>query len=206
MAKQVEPTPEDVQGLWAFMRKTFGTRVVQKVDAGAMRVVSAALGAMGIVNARDFMTRFATTIGRTIYVPFVPGDETTGATGWDLWQQMLTCAHEHQHVVQLDRDGKVRFGFEYLRKKAARARYEAEARTTEVELHFWRFGAIPNLERLVEGLSSYALRPADITAALSTLRSNAEAIRRGAVLTQAGHAAISWLEEHARHLKSTARA
>jgi hypothetical protein len=203
MAKRAEPTPEDAKGLWAFMTKTFETRVIHKADAGAMRAVGAALGAMGIVNARDFMTRFATTIGRRIYLPFVPG---TDAPGWDLWQQMLTCAHEHQHVAQLDRDGKVRFGFDYLRSKAARARHETEARTTEVELHFWRFGTIPNLERLVEGLSSYALRPADITAALSALRSQAEAIRRGAVLTQAGQVAISWLEEHARHLKTAAQA
>jgi hypothetical protein len=179
------------------MRRVFRTHVVAKTDAVEMRAVAAALDAMGVADARKFMSQYATTIGRRIYVPFVPGDDGT----WDLWEQLRTCAHEHQHVVQLDRDGALRYGYRYLRSDAARAQYEAEARTTELELHYWRFGTIPRLETLVEGLRSYSLGEADLEATLVTLRSNAEAVRRGAVLTKAGRVAVDWLNDHARDIR-----
>jgi hypothetical protein len=197
------PNAAPVRDFWAFMTKHFRTRAVVKADAIEMRAVSAALDAMGVADKRDFMSRFATTIGRRIYLPFTPGDDQTT---WDLWEQMRTCAHEHQHVVQLDRDGALRFGYRYLRSDAARAQYEAEARTTELELHFWRFNSIPHLELAIEGLASYSLGKNDIAAALTTLRSNAEAVKRGAVLTQAGRVAIDWLNDHAPDLRRVGQA
>jgi len=197
------PNATLVRDFWAFMTKHFRTRAVVKADAVEMRAVGAALDAMGVADKRDFMRRFATTIGRRIYLPFTPGDDHST---WDPWEQMRTCAHEHEHVVQMDRDGAFRYGYRYLRSDAARAQYEADARTTELELHFWRFGSIPRLELAIEGLASYSLGRSDIAAALTTLRSNAEAVKRGAVLTEAGRVAIDWLNDHARHLRRAGQA
>ena len=196
------PSAALVRDFWAFMTKRFGTRVIAKADAIEMRAVGAALDAMGVADKRDFMSRFATTVGRRIYLPFTPGDDNST---WDPWEQLRTCAHEHTHVVQFDRDGALRFGYRYLRSDSARAQYEAEARTTELELHFWRFGSIPRLELAVEGLASYSLGKSDIAAALTTLRSNAEAVKRGAVLTKAGRIAIHWLNDHAPELRLVAQ-
>jgi len=197
------PNAALVREFWAFMTRHFRTRAVVKADAVEMRAVGAALEAMGVGDKRDFINRFATTIGRRIYLPFTPGDDNST---WDPSEQLSTCAHEHQHVVQMDRDGALRYGYRYLRSDAARAQYEAEARTTELELHFWRFGSIPRLETLVKGLSSYSLSKSDIEAALTTLRSNAETVRRGAALTQAGQVAIEWLNDHAPDLRRVGKA
>jgi hypothetical protein len=185
------------------MAREFGTRVVSKKDALEMRAAAVALDAMGVANKSDFLARFATTVGRRIYLPFTVGEP---GAGWDLWEQIRTCAHEHEHVVQLDRDGTMRFSYRYLRSDAHRAQYEAEARTTELELHFWRFGSLPRLDDLVDGLASYSVGRSDIAAALTTLRSNAQAIRRGAILTGAGRTAIRWLNSNAQHIRRVGRA
>jgi len=197
------PNAAMVRDFWAYMTKHFRTHAVVKADATEMRAVATALDVMGVSDKRDFMSRFATTIGRRIYLPFTPGDDKST---WDPWEQMRTCAHEHEHVVQMDRDGAFRFGYRYLRSDAMRAQYEAEARTTELELHFWRFGTIPRLEVEIAGLASYSLGKGDIAAALTTLRSNAEAVKRGAVLTEAGRVAIDWLNDHARQLRRAGQA
>jgi hypothetical protein len=197
------PNAALVRDFWAFMTRRFRTRAVVKADAVEMRAIGAALDAMGVADKRDFMNRFATTVGRRIYLPFTPGEDTST---WDLAEQLNTCAHEHQHVVQYDRDGALRYGYRYLRNDAARAQYEAEARTTELEIHFWRFGSIPRLELAIQGLASYSLGKSDIAAALATLRSNAEAVKRGAVLTEAGRVAIDWLNDHAPELRRVGQA
>lgn len=198
-----QPTPALVREFWAFMNHSFNARVVAKGDAAAMRAAAVALDAMGISDNGAFMKRFATTVGRRIFLPFTPG-EVSGK--WDLWKQLCTGAHEHEHIAQLDRDGSLRFAWRYLRSAATRAQYEAEARTSELELHFWRFGSLPQLESVVEGLASYSMGKADRAAALATVRSNAEAVRRGAILTLAGKTAIRWLDAHAPELQRAPQA
>jgi len=197
-ARDPEPTPELVRGLWRHMTRTYGTRVVDKDKAWEMRLVAAVLARMGIVDRREFMRRYTTTIGKRIYVPFDIGNSDAR---YDLWGQITVCVHEHQHVEQLLRDGWLKFMGRYLLSSAARATYEAEALRSNLELTFWRFGRIPDLGRLARKLSDYACSDADIAMVERMLELSAETVRRGGVVNRASQKAIAWLERHAPELK-----
>ena len=121
--------PGDVRAFWDFMTQHYGTSVINKQDAIAMKVVARVLDTLGIVDRDSFLKEFTTTIGRRIYIPFTIGD----ASPLDLWSQIALCVHEHQHVVQHDKLG-LRYELTYLASKADRARYEAEAYRSELEV------------------------------------------------------------------------
>ena len=67
-----------------------------------MQSVARLLDAMGVLDAEEFLENYVTTVDRRIYVPFEIGE---GNSSWGLWDQLVVCVHEHQHVEQLDRDG-----------------------------------------------------------------------------------------------------
>ena len=189
-----EPTPETVRALWRHMTGLYGTRVVDKASAVEMRLAAFALGKMGVLDPEAFMRRYTTTVGRRIYVPFEVGrpDERH-----DLWSQVVVCAHEHQHVEQLLRDGWLRFAGRYLLSSAARAAYEAEAYRSNLELAFWRTGEVPDPGRLAARLRDYGCTGADVAMAQRMLELSAETVRRGGVANRASQKVIAWLEAHA---------
>jgi len=102
------PTVELVQGLWDHMEDHCGTRRARKT-AVEMQLVGGFLDAIGILDAEDFLSRYTTTIGRTIYTPWEVG------VG-DLASQMLICVHEHQHVHQYLKGG-VTFAWEEVQSR-----------------------------------------------------------------------------------------
>ena len=89
----------------------------------------------------------------------------------------------------------------YLGSRAARAAYEAEAYTCNMELHFWHTGKIRNPASLANKLVHYGCRDEDVEAARQTLLAAGRAIRAGAVFSPSSRLAIQWLEEHAPELK-----
>lgn len=194
-----EVTRATVVGLWDHMRRRFGTTTVSKPSASEMRLLADVLGRLGVVDAQAFLTRYATTIGRRIYVPFEVG---VPQRGWSLWSQLSICVHEHQHVVQLDEHGPIPFALRYLGSRSGRALLEADAYRTSLELHYWRFGELPRLDGMAHAvLSGYALRTEDVEIAQRVLELSGEAIQRGAVITRAGRAAIDWLQADAPELR-----
>jgi hypothetical protein len=193
-----QPTPDVVRAFWKHMNDSFDARVIPKAGAVEMRAAAWALELMGITDASGFLKRFATTVGRRIYVPFTVGEP---AERWDLWHQIEVGAHEHQHIAQSDREGSVRFAWQYLRDEAARARYEAEARSVNLELHFWRFGKLPSVAEWVKNLEQFGLSEGHIATVRVILESRAQTIVRGGVYTNAGKAAITWLSENAPELR-----
>lgn len=189
-------TPDVVVGLWDHLRAHYGTTVVTKADAGQMKQLATLLDALGVLDRDRFLKEYATTIGRTIYLPFTPGEAT--AT-WDLWAQLTVAVHEHQHVVQHVRDG-LRFEVEYVIDSSTRARHEAEAYLTALELHHWRHGQVPPARRFAEKLASYACTEADILWAAKYLTLAAATIGQGGLVTEAGAVALDWLDAHAPEL------
>lgn len=190
--------PEAVVAFWQFMQGHFGTRVMNKEDALEMQLLAQALNLLGVQDRARFLRSFTTTLVRRIYTPFeigVPRD------GWDLWRQVVVCVHEHQHVVQQARAG-LRFEIEYVVDPAARAAWEAEAYRSDLELHFWRYGATPSARKLAELLIDYGCRPADVEVAWKSLALSAASVRQGAVMNQATHVALGWLNEHLPHLRA----
>ncbi len=194
----VDIQPEEVWAFWRFMQDHYRTTVVNKRDALEMQLVAQALDALGIQSRDRFLRNFTTTLGRRIYTPFEVGSPRGG---WDLWSQVIICVHEHQHVVQHDREG-LSFEVSYLADRAARARWEAEAYRSNLELHFWRYGTTPSARRIAEVLGDYGCRPEDVDVAAKSLALSAVSIRKGAVINEATHVALGWLDEHVPRLRA----
>src|SRR5207244_13035308 len=133
-----------------------GTSVICTRVLFMLLVAARLLDAIGVRYRDSWLNQCATTIGRRIYVPFTVGDAST----LDLWSQVVLCVHEHQHVVQHDKLG-LRYELNYLTSKAARARYEAEAYRSELELAAWRGQPLPNPHQLALSLSGYGVTDAD---------------------------------------------
>jgi hypothetical protein len=194
----IDIQPEEVWAFWRFMQDHYRTTVVNKRDALEMQLVAQALDALGIQSRDRFLRNFTTTLGRRIYTPFEVGSPRGG---WDLWSQVVICVHEHQHVVQHDREG-LSFEVSYLADRAARARWEAEAYRSNLELHFWRYGTTPSARRIAEVLGDYGCRPEDVDVAAKSLALSAVSIRKSAVINEATHVALGWLDEHVPRLRA----
>ena len=194
----IDIQPEEVWAFWRFMQDHFRTTVVNKRDAFEMQLVAHALDTLGVQSRDRFLRNFTTTLARRIYTPF---DLGVPRGGWNLWSQVVVCVHEHQHVVQHDREG-LSFEVSYLADRAARARWEAEAYRSNLELHFWRYGTTPSARRIAEVLTDYGCRPEDVAVATKSLALSAVSVRKGAVLNEATHVALGWLDEHVSRLRA----
>lgn len=187
-----------VRRFYAHMLSVFDARLLDKRSAGDMRVVAGLLRAMGIVERDEFLQRYATTIGHRIYVPFEPG---TPSGDWSLWKQMTVLVYECEHVHQWDRLGSLRFSWQYLTSRASRARLEAEAYRSQMEMEWWRYRRLLDPRSLAALLVHYGVEDADVKVAEVALRASAEAVRRGAVINRSSARAIRWLDDQAPELK-----
>lgn len=187
-----------VRELWKHFQQKYGTKVCAKASATEMRAAAWALNKMGITGTRDFLEHFVTTIGHTVYTPFVVG---VPSAGWSLWRQVSVCAHEHQHVVQLERDGVIKFFAKYLLSAARRAEMEVEAYRCDLELWWWHRGELLDVGDLAAQLSSYGCRKEDVVAAERSLRSAALTVEHGGLVGESSKAAVSWLAAHAGDLR-----
>lgn len=188
-----------VKSFWSFMTKEYGTEVINKINDTEMQLLSKILNLLNIVDADAFLHNYVTTIGKRIYVPFDPGVENAD---WDLWDQIIICVHEHQHVVELERDGWTTYTFEYLLSSAARAAYEAEAYGCSLEINFWRSKEMPDPTSLANNLKDYACSDSDIGVAAKVLSAYTTTISRGGIINAASQKAIAWLDLNAQFLKT----
>jgi hypothetical protein len=177
-------TPDVVSSLWTYMQRRYGTTVVPKESAPEMRVASVFL------PTPKFLTNYVTTIGRRIYVPFTVGVVNNN---WTLAGQAAVCAHEHQHVVQLAREG-LWFQIGYALGTSKRAAYEVEAYRATLEMQWYLFGTLGDPERMAEGLVNYGCTAADVETSKRALAAHAAQVRAGLVGTEAARAAIAYLE------------
>lgn len=191
-----ELQPDDVRAFWTHMMEHYGSESLAKDDATSMKAVAFVLDQLGVMDKDKFLRDYTTTIGRKVYTPFEIG---VAQPGWELWAQVTVCVHEHQHVVQHVRDGLL-FEASYVADTSARARHEAEAYLTAIELHHWRYGTIPPPRRFAEKLAAYACTEQDILWAAKYLTLAAETVRLGGLVTEAGAVAIDWLDEHLAEL------
>lgn len=185
-------TPDEVRRFWRYMCNEVGASVIDKSKAGEMKLVADMLGALGIQDRDAFMNQYTTTLGTRIYVPFEVGSPEGG---WDLWQQMIICVHELQHVLQYRKGGPINFGLAYLTDRAARTEFEVEAYTCNLEMNYWRYGKTGSAKAQARSLRGYAVRESDIYVAEQGLGLAAYSITQGAVATEAMSIALPWLNE-----------
>ena len=188
-------SPELARAFIKHMCWSFDAVVSPKKNAIEMLAVSGALARMGVMDRKTFLESYATTLGRKLYLPFEPG---VASDGWSLWGQMVTVAHECQHVVQYDRLGALRFARDYIVSTAGRAKLEAEAYRTNLELHYWRYGTIADAHALASGLKAYGCNDADVAFADQFLRLSGASVQAGAVINSASHTAVEWLKQNAQ--------
>lgn len=191
----MRPTSQQVMDFWAHMTSIYGTTVKTKANAQEMRLIGEALGIIGIVDTKAFMTRFSTTIGKTIYTSFDVGVETKMHP---LWSQMVICAHEHEHVLQ-DKDRS--FALKYLMDETWRAAYEGEAYRTSMTLETWRTGKVPSIEGYVKAMQSYGVGKSTLGFFRRYLELSLPVLEQGGIPGDAAKTAIHWLEKNAPELK-----
>jgi hypothetical protein len=99
------------------------------------------------------------------------------------------------------RSGGALYEVSYLADRAARARWEAEAYRSNLELQFWRTGTTPSAQRTASVLKDYGCRDEDIEVTAKSLALSALSVKKGAVINEATHVALGWLDEHVPRLR-----
>ena len=191
-------TSQLVQDFWAFMCKRFSSKVVQKDESRVMGVAAELLNVLDIQDKDQFMKNFVTTLYCTIYVPFEIG---ISDSHWDLWDQIRVCVHEHQHIVQGNREGWMTFGSHYLTSSSFRAGYEVEAYGCDLELEFYRTGKVIDIDARASSLKSYGCSESDIEMVKSMLTIRAGVVSQGVVTNISSAVAIEWLDAYAGSLR-----
>lgn len=197
----IQLTTDLVLDFWSYTQVAYGSEVRQKDNAAVMQIAARLLDVLGIQDREQFLSRFTTTLGHTIYIPFTLGIESSRFT---LWSQIVICVHEHQHIVQGDRDGWAAFDTRYLTSSSYRAGYEAEAYGANLEMvawHYKRAGVsltegeiVTHGAQLAAGLKHYGCTTEDIRMAQQMLMTRAQVIALGGVETESAQRAIAWLE------------
>lgn len=135
----------------------YGATIKYGPTSGTVKVLAAALDAIGVRDQADFLATCSITVGDVIYLPF-----KVGATGkYPYPAQVAIVAHECGHVVQWDDDGAA-FWFRYFSSKAHRAAYEASALAAELEVYWRLTGRMLDIQGLAKGLAWYKVGAKDI--------------------------------------------
>lgn len=183
---------------WALVRhlsKVFDSRVAQRTDAPEYQLVRHVVEAatLGKVDIEELLENYSQTIGPLVYLaPKHTADP-------DLL--MSVAVHEHEHVVQWQRD-HLRMSWLYITETEGRAAYEAKAYASQMEFQHARFGAVPSLEELtlpLEG-AAYMLGHDDIKLARGMLVQRATAASHGHYAGASALEAIAWAKTHAPSL------
>jgi hypothetical protein len=181
----IELTPMDISGLWADLVEEFRLRLIDKRDAEEMRFLGDVLEQLGVMDQQSFLEDYATTIGRSVYLPFELGDPNSRA----LLYQAMTICHEAQHGHQHSTKGRSRWAIKYVADPAYRAAQEAEAMTTSCEVYYLLTGGVLTPERQAEKLTNYALGADDIATVTKRLTSAFRTVDAGGISTAAGKVA-----------------
>ncbi|NVJ28855.1 hypothetical protein HUW62_47460, partial [Myxococcus sp. AM011] len=68
-----EIQPAEVWAFYQHMQSRLRTKTANKADALEMQLAAEALQRMGILDRQRFLEKYATTVGRTLYLPFEVG-------------------------------------------------------------------------------------------------------------------------------------
>lgn len=180
---------KDVIDFWKYMESQYRFIVVEKADSKAMEKISWVLDAMGILDHKEFMANFTTTLGRVVYVPFDIGVGNQR----QLLSQVETCVHEAEHVVQYMRN-RAKFVWKYVTSDASRSHYESEAYLTNMEMHFYLTGKLLGAKSLSGLLESYGVGEDDIRVTYKQLTIASKLVKRGAVISNTSKTAIKYLK------------
>lgn len=179
-------TETSVKQLFAVMTQSYDTSIIDKKDSQMMQFIAKLLDAVKVQDDKAFLNAYAITLGYDIYLPFSPGDSDPSSI-----TQVCACAHEHQHVVVMERIGAPVYSMMYVISPVMRAVYEAECYRADMEVFWWYSKAVlrkPTLltpRALARQLSAYGCHKEDIESAEKSLEKAAKLVKRGGASCQA---------------------
>ena len=133
------------------MFERFGLTAKDKSDVPFMRVVARFLDTIGVMDKQTFLDNYTTTIGSRVYLNFEPGSDVLKPES-----QIALVAHECQHKHQMD-TGHGMYSVKYLLFPKCRARFEADALSTTMEVYYACTQKHLDPHKLATSLKSYAL-------------------------------------------------
>lgn len=190
------------QALQSHLCDEFGFTVQPKENSSLMKAIAFGmdLGAMftpGIPKGADFMTRFATTVAKEVFLP-----ESIRSNAVALIE---VITHEAQHVIQFN-DTNIEFAWFYLTDPAARAQFEADAYASGAAVRSWLTGKSPteDIPWILNSLvNSYHLKEQDRVYAEASLKSHMASLASGLIMTRSARSAIAFLDKNYGHLKGS---
>lgn len=191
-------------GLTAHLQAAYGFTVEPKEDSTLMKAVAYGMAAVGwlgiggVPDTSDFLTRYATTITTTMYLPKTFRDSPATL--------LEVVPHECCHVRQ-NHAHTVLFPWLYLENPSYRVQYETDAYATGLAVRCWLTGRKPDeaeVDAVVAGLvKGYHLRAQDAAQARASMLSHMESIRDGIYNTEVARKAIAYLEANYPDLKGS---
>jgi hypothetical protein len=152
----------------------YGADIKYGPTSGTVKVLAAALDAIGVSDKDAFLAGCSITVGDTICLPF-----KVGAAGkYPYPAQVAIVAHECEHVRQ-GNDEWMTFWIRYFTSKAHRAAYEAAALAAELEVYYRLTGRMLDVKGLAKGLEWYKVGKTDIAVTAKHLAIVRDTLLRG---------------------------
>lgn len=175
-----------VDMLWVEFRNTHRTRRRSKQRSWLMRIVATVLDLFRVMPRQRFLTRFATTVRRTIYMP----DRDPPVR--DLLREAALCVHEHVHV----RMWGLRFMWRYATSPMWRALYEAQAYRANIALRYWYVGDWLDIKDLAAKIgTNYRCGNAGIELAYRLFEEERIALHQGRITCPEVRQALAFMRE-----------
>ena len=172
-----KPNYKQAEIFWEEMCSHYGTSWKYKKNAWEAKVIGKILASRDIVTYDNWMNNYSTILGRTIYIPFVPGEASDNHPAE---KQISSCTHEHQHWNDACDRGKLTWNWEYLISSEKRAVAEALGYKTNIEMYHWFTGKIIPTKVIVDLLAkTYKCGLKDVLIAKDILDRSIKLIERG---------------------------
>jgi len=185
-----EPTDAEVEAFKAFVVETYGCVLVGKDDNDLMELAAKFLESLGILDGKDFLENYATTIGIYIFIP-------KKYTGWRLIELL---GHECQHVWQYKTYGVAYLWLDVV-DGAQRARFEAAGYRVQFDLEWWRYHRV-DLDGWRVFQHSYGLDAEDLAVMDRLLVVHHGAAVRGLRGTPVSRRILGYLDDHLSEIRA----
>jgi hypothetical protein len=174
-----------------------GVETLQAMAPGPVKMIIELLDRFEIFDAVEFLKTTAVTmptkrLGTFIYIPWVPGDNSS----FGLASQAEIISHEGQHVVQANKDPD--WLKNYILKFAKRCEAERKAFQTSMEVFVLMHGYLPEIKHMTGSLAPYFLRPTDEEVLWAGLEAIRAPTASGARATEMGKFAARWFRERTK--------
>lgn len=182
--------PQDVVDLHTHLCEQVGATLVDAESKEAIEALRAKLIALGLDGLKVYQGSYATTLGKTIYLPYTPGVPNQF---WSLVDQCQGIAHETHHVEFFNENPTI-YTENYLLRTEDRAFYESQCYRGSSEVLYFLTGQ-PMNPSFLDCLHAYFCTESDIAFAKQILSDSLPTTLAGGVYIPTAKMAIKFLRE-----------